>query len=866
MADILDRLKAALSDRYTIERELGSGGMATVYLAEDLKHRRNVAIKVLRPELAAAIGTERFLREREITAGLAHPHILPLLDSGEADGFLFYVMPYVEGESLRDRLQREGQLPLVDALKIAGEVADALGSAHRHNIIHRDIKPENILLEEGHAVVSDFGVARAMTAERRSRITETGITLGTPAYLSPEQAAGERESDGRSDIYALGCVLYEMLAGQPPFTGPTAESIAHQHLTAEPPSVRVIRPAVPDDVVNTVGKALAKAPADRFQTAEELVEALVPQRTSLPTPSGGVTPTGTPPPAARGVPRLALMIGAAAVAVLVSTVATLLLRDRGPQLDERRVVVIPFDNLTGDTALDTHGAVAASWITAGLEETDALSVVPWFVVQEELSSLGGRDQIEELATLTGAGLVVSGSYFRQGDSLGFRAELTDARRMELLHSLPPVNALPSTPEQALDALTGRVMGALASIVDTVFGAVSSPMSHAPLFDAFMEYIAGYEVFVEERYDEAIEHFTKAHEIDPVYLNPLTAAAVAHINLGRLSEADSVLRLVERSGARMPYAMRVRLDWARAIVSGDNRQYLRKARELAEHAQTPVWQYVQAVACLENNYPGEAVQVLERIDPDRGRIGKLLWFWGVLTEAHHLIGAHRAELSAARLGRERHPDEVDAIVYEVRALAALGRVDAVKDALEAVLLLPPDATWGHAEPAAEAGWEYRAHGRGEAAQQVFDLAIDRLRLHAPEARLETEHRFALGSTLYGAGRWREAHELFVELAEQRPRDLRFQGYLGVLQARLDNREAALRIGDDIAALDLSYGRGEKTLWRSRIAAVCGDRLQAVELLRSAINEGTYFGIWLHRDPDFESLRDYPPFQELMRPKR
>jgi serine/threonine-protein kinase len=218
MADVLERLKAALADRYRIERELGSGGMATVYLAEDLKHHRQVAVKVLRPELAAALGAERFLREIEITANLNHPHILPLLDSGEADTFLYYVMPYVEGESLRDRLVREKQLPIDDSLKIASEVADALGFAHEHNVIHRDIKPENILLEAKHAVVADFGVARAIDAAGETKLTETGIAIGTPAYLSPEQASGEPELDGRSDIYALGCVLYEMLAGQAPFS------------------------------------------------------------------------------------------------------------------------------------------------------------------------------------------------------------------------------------------------------------------------------------------------------------------------------------------------------------------------------------------------------------------------------------------------------------------------------------------------------------------------------------------------------------------------------------------------------------------------------------------------------------------------
>jgi serine/threonine-protein kinase len=260
VADELERLGAALGHRYRLERELGRGGMARVYLANDLRHDRPVALKVLKPELAHALGPERFLREVKITARLNHPHILPLLDSGEAQGFLYYVMPYVEGESLRDRLEHEKQLPLDDALLIAREVADALSYAHSHDVVHRDIKPENILLESGHAVVADFGIARAITAAGGEKLTETGLAIGTPAYMSPEQAAGETTLDGRSDLYSLGCVLYEMLAGEPPFTGPTVESIVRQHLAAEPPSITVIRPAVPGWVASALSRALAKTP------------------------------------------------------------------------------------------------------------------------------------------------------------------------------------------------------------------------------------------------------------------------------------------------------------------------------------------------------------------------------------------------------------------------------------------------------------------------------------------------------------------------------------------------------------------------------------------------------------------------------
>jgi serine/threonine-protein kinase len=274
VTDIPIQLSAALEGRYAIERELGRGGMATVYLATDQKHERPVAVKVLHPELAAALGSERFLREIKLTARLNHPHILPLLDSGEAGGFLFYVMPYVEGESLRDRLDREKQLPIEDALQISREVADALSYAHSHDIVHRDIKPENILLSTGHAVVADFGIARAISAAGGEKLTDTGLAIGTPMYMSPEQAAGSKELDGRSDLYSLGGVLHEMLAGQPPFTGPTVESVIHQHLAVEPPAVTNLRPAVPASVVAALARALAKAPADRFNPVALFAEAL----------------------------------------------------------------------------------------------------------------------------------------------------------------------------------------------------------------------------------------------------------------------------------------------------------------------------------------------------------------------------------------------------------------------------------------------------------------------------------------------------------------------------------------------------------------------------------------------------------------
>jgi serine/threonine protein kinase len=274
VTDLFTHVQAALAGGYAIERELGRGGMATVYLAQDLKHRRPVAIKVLAPELAAALGRERFLREIETAARLSHPHILPLHDSGEADGLLYYVMPYVAGESLRDRLNREQQLPIEDAVTIAGEVATALSYAHSRDVVHRDVKPENILLSEGQAIVADFGIAGAIDAAGGGKLTRTGIVLGTPAYMSPEQGAGERALDGRSDVYSLGCLLFEMLAGEPPFTGPTAQAIIAKRFTDPVPSVRRLRETVPVAMDQAIAKALARAPADRFATPHQFAEAL----------------------------------------------------------------------------------------------------------------------------------------------------------------------------------------------------------------------------------------------------------------------------------------------------------------------------------------------------------------------------------------------------------------------------------------------------------------------------------------------------------------------------------------------------------------------------------------------------------------
>ena len=327
-ADV-DRLNSALAGRYTIQRELGAGGMATVYLAHDMRHDRDVAMKVLHPDLGAALGGDRFLTEIKTTARLQHPHILPLLDSGDADGLLYYVMPYVTGETLRSCLEREHQLPIEDAVRIAREIADALGAAHALGIIHRDIKPENVLLQGGHALVADFGIALAVQHAAGQRMTQTGLSLGTPQYMSPEQAMGEKNIDLRTDIYALGAVTYEMLAGDPPFTGSSVQAIVAKTMNERPSPLHTVRDTVPAGVENAVLKALAKLPADRFATANAFGDAL----------SAGMT-TATSTSVARnvkldsarrpGTPRAWWVVAATLLAINASGLAWFSRHQRAP--------------------------------------------------------------------------------------------------------------------------------------------------------------------------------------------------------------------------------------------------------------------------------------------------------------------------------------------------------------------------------------------------------------------------------------------------------------------------------------------------------------------------------------------------------
>jgi len=483
-SDQLERLRTALAARYAVERELGRGGMATVYLADDLKHGRKVAIKVLRPELSSTLGPDRFTREIQVAAALNHPHILPLYDSGELDQLLYYVMPYVRGESLRQKLGRETQLPIDEAIGIVRQVASALDYAHVHGLIHRDIKPENILLHEGEAMVTDFGIALAAGAAPSDRLTGTGLMLGTPAYMSPEQAAGERTLGAASDVYSLGCVLYEMLAGEPPYTGATAQAVIAKRFTDSVPAVRGLRPTVPVAVEQALMKALARVPADRFASAGVFADALT-------TRAGG--------------------------------------QPRSPSIAELpSVAVLPFLNLSPEPENEffadgiTEDVIAQLSKIRSLKVISRTSVMPFKNRERSLREIGVRLQV---ATL------LEGSVRRAGDRVRIVAQLIDAATDQHLWA------------ETYDRQLTDIFAIQTDVALHIAAALRAELSHdertrirrEPTRDlhAYQLYLQGrhcYSRYTEESIRRGIEYFEQAIAEDPAYALAHVGVALAYAEL------------------------------------------------------------------------------------------------------------------------------------------------------------------------------------------------------------------------------------------------------------------------------------------------------------------------------------------------
>jgi serine/threonine-protein kinase len=651
LADQLDRLRAALAGRYTIDRPLGQGGMAFVYLAHDVKHEREVAVKVLKPELSATIGAERFLREIRVAAQLQHPNILALYDSGEADGFLYYVMPFVQGESLRDKLNHERQLPIDEAIRFAREAAEGLGYAHGRGVVHRDIKPENILIQGGHALVADFGIAKAVQSASGQKLTETGMAVGTPHYMSPEQSLGG-ELDGRSDQYSLGCVLYELLIGQAPFDGPNAMAVIARHSLEQVPSLQVVRPSVPDVLEDIVHRTLEKTPADRFSDMAHLVEALSDaeaeaaiQRTSArraaATPR---TPTRVPIETRRTTARIMrpggtmelpveagpdvpapnpnrrLVVGLATAllfVVLAFGVYALLVRPRGgggvvasTEADARRVAVLYFQDESPQGELRYLADGLTENLIRELASVQTLSVVSRNGVAPFRGTTAGRDSI---ARALQVGTLVTGSIEPAGSGkVRVTTRLVDASGTEIARSSfeQPVGGA----VEMQDSLASRVAASLRTRLGEEVR-VRDQRSRTRSTDAWLAL---------QRAEQARKQAESAIRAGD---SAVTEEAFAH--------ADSLARL---ASSRDP-------DWNAPTVFLGNIMYRRSRLAVENPVAAGPW--IDQGLALANTALGR-----DNADPDALELRGNLGYWKYLLrlaqgpEADRLLAEARADLEAS----------------------------------------------------------------------------------------------------------------------------------------------------------------------------------------------------------------------------
>jgi serine/threonine-protein kinase len=568
----LEQLRAALGERYEVERLVGEGGMATVYLARDLRHGRKVAVKTLRAELAASIGADRFLREIRLAANLQHPNILGLYDSGEASGILYYVMPFVEGESLRARLDREQQLPIHDAVRITREAAEALSYAHEQGVVHRDIKPENILLQNGHALVADFGIARALDAAGE-KLTQTGMAVGTPHYMSPEQAMGAEAADGRSDVYSLGCVFYELLAGEPPFDGPNARAILARHTMEQVPSVTVVRPSIPDEVEDAVLQALEKTPADRYQKMKDFADALsdlesvvavrrtTPRdvtgtRRSMPRGTRSTRATATSGVTVFGLNGVRLWSAAGVVGLALAGLAGWLWWGRldtaagasAGNLRDNRIAVLYFDDASGSDSLGYLANGLTEGLIRELSRVQTLDVVSAGGVAPYRGTTVSRDSI---ARALGAGALVTGSVERVGGKIRVTVRLVDGESGADLQ-----RAAPELPAGDVMAVQDTLAQEVARLIRASLGqeiALRQQRRRASNVRAWTlvqqaarrreaaesAAVAGNSAAVPREFGAADSLLAEAEKLDPAWPEPTIARAAVAYRRSRLAGDDQV---------------------------------------------------------------------------------------------------------------------------------------------------------------------------------------------------------------------------------------------------------------------------------------------------------------------------------------
>jgi serine/threonine-protein kinase len=810
MLDLRQRLQTALGNAYVIERELDGAGMSRVFIATETALGRRVVIKVLPPELAAEVRVERFRREIQVAARLQHPHIIPVLSSGEADGVLYYTMPFVEGDTLRARLERDYQLEPPEAARIWRDLLEALAYAHEQGIIHRDIKPENIILSRGHALATDFGVAKAIStaAGTDTPFTANGVVVGTPAYMSPEQATAEPDVDHRADLYSTAVVAYEMLAGQPPFSGHSARAVLSAQAERRPVPVDERRDGIPPALAALVMRCLATRPAARPASAAAVVEALDAAALSRATPVRALVPVG----ALRRLGRRPLeraFLSAAAVGIAVGAIAASVTRRPASPAPESPSVALAPIRLTSDDA-ELHGEAAALtlYLNAGLERVQTARLI---------------------GDTARAQLVVAGDLSRAGDSVTITMRLVDRRTGQILRALRSVRALMLDTASALSALRERIAGGVAIATSAATGGADAlPAGDPPPFDAFTEFREGFAQQRRRSDSAAAVHFARAARTDARFAQASLQLASSLIHLGERARADSALSALRTRGAELTPLEAAQWEMLRAAITRDHPSLLADVRRVVAIAgpSSPLVGDWYFVALTANDRPREAKSLLEQVGPRPEDSARYL---EQLADVSHFLGDHDAQPGAAlALERMRRGPSANA-----------------------------------AQAAANAARELRAHGQHAQADTLLAATLSWYAAHSEADARGTAAAYA--GALLDARRPRDALRVIAASPEDARRDLRALALSGCAYAMLGDSAAALRASSQIAATSADAG-WEAFAARARIMALLGRRSEAVALLQQAFAHGAMFDLRLslHSDPAFASLSGYAPFEALLAP--
>jgi serine/threonine protein kinase/TolB-like protein len=905
--DLSTRLAAALSASYRIDGELGRGGMSRVFLATELRFRRRVVIKVLAPDLSAGLLLERFEREVQLAAGLQDPHIVPLLSAGDVDGLPYYTMPYVEGASLRARLDERltsgATIPADDAIAILLDVARALAYAHARGIVHRDIKPENVLLAGDTAVVTDFGIAKALQHATSTRppsdelaastdataLTRLGMVLGTPSYMAPEQATGG-EVDGRTDLYAWGVMAYELLGGVHPFASrTTVVQLLAAHIGETPVPLARVAPALPPSLVEIVTRCLAKDPGHRPDSANDVVTAL--RRASTDSVSGERRrPSVLRRRGMKVVTATVVVLGALALSgwlllpqELRATVHTLFTRAPAT-LRVNRVVVATFRNETGDPKLDPLGALVADYLSEGLARLGSLQVVDAGTAAatdaliRRIPRILRSSEDRALGEETGAKVVVAGSYYLDGDSIRFRARILDAESGAIRTPLEPVAALASAPSAGITALSARLVAALRAASDedaTDLGRLSPPRS-AAAYEAFRQ---GYQAFLRSDVDSAIiTPLRRAMALDSTYGAP--AVTLAYFAGERFSYAlaDSALAHARRIREHLLPTELAMLDMTEAFARGDMASAVEASR------RTLIPQLIAQVA-TQARRPRLAISALTSTDPDRGLNLQLgFFYWVTLSESYAMIGERSRARQAGREGVRRVP-MLSEMGHDLELSARWGDVTAVRAALDA------KASYGMYEltRAVHATTLLRVLGGHDAeGRAIADAWTDRFLARVKVDTMPGWFIAPVAGLFAATDRWSAMLQILqvgearavadsVRGVDQPAGFMYYHRHLRLLRAvalaHTGHRAEAERYDAEFARTEgARWDRGRSTMARAVIAAHLGDADRAIELATRALAEGGL--TWsplpnngtagLAHDPLFLPLRNDPRFGALIGP--